>query len=145
MAQCFEHLNATARAYLPMIDEGIAEAISRGMYGEEPFRYNLIGRVIARSMEPPARLRFKAPQAFQPVLERPRRLTMPAFRAYQIQYIDRLRQANGLDLARGRVRSPPPYSWIPLPLGCAFAFTTSHERRHLWQARQILHDPAFPR
>jgi hypothetical protein len=63
---------------------------------------------------------------------------MAAFRAYQVQYIDRLRQANGLDLARARVRSPAAAGWLRIPLGCAFALTTAHERRHLWQARRVL-------
>jgi hypothetical protein len=68
---------------------------------------------------------------------------MAAFRAYQVQYVDRLRQANGLDLTRARVRSPI-LRWLKLPLGTAFAFTTSHERRHLWQARRIAETAGFP-
>jgi hypothetical protein len=69
---------------------------------------------------------------------------MAAFRAYQVQFIDRLRQANGLDLARARVRSPA-VSWLRLPLGSGFALVVAHERRHLLQARRIIADPAFPR
>lgn len=138
IAQCIEHLNATARAYLPMLDEGIADAIRRGQYGEGPFRYTLLGRLIARSQEPPPRLKFKSPRAFAPPPRRARQETMAAFRAYQVQYIDRLRQANGLDLARARVRSPAAYVWLRIPLGSAFALTTAHERRHLWQARRVL-------
>ncbi len=46
VARCIEHLNATARAYLPLLDEAIAHAIRRGLYGPGPFRYNWIGRLI---------------------------------------------------------------------------------------------------
>src|SRR5258707_9226064 len=53
IAQCVEHLNATARAYLPMLDEGIGNAIRLGLYGAGPFHYNLLGRVLASRMEPP--------------------------------------------------------------------------------------------
>ena len=69
---------------------------------------------------------------------------MAAFHAYQVQYVDRLRQANGLDLARARVSSPV-VTWIRFPLGTSLAFTTSHERRHLWQARRVTGSPSFPR
>jgi hypothetical protein len=138
IAQCIEHLNATAREYLPMMDEGIADAIRRGQYGEGPFRYTLLGRLVARSQEPPPRFKFRSPRAFEPPPRRARQATMAAFRAYQVQYIDRLRQANGLDLARARVRSPAAYAWLRIPLGSAFALTTAHERRHLWQARRVL-------
>jgi hypothetical protein len=68
---------------------------------------------------------------------------MAAFRAYQVQYVDRLRQANGLDLARARARSTVE-SWMVFPLGCAFAAMAAHERRHLWQANQLTQAPEFP-
>ena len=41
VAQCIDHLNVTARHYLPRLDEGIAEAMRRGMYGEGPFKHDL--------------------------------------------------------------------------------------------------------
>ena len=52
--------------------------------------------------EPPPRFTFKAPKEFLPPMDRPRREIVAAFRAYQVQYVDRLRQANGVDLARAR-------------------------------------------
>jgi len=69
---------------------------------------------------------------------------MAAFRAYQVQYIDRLRQANGLDLARARVSSPVT-RWIRMPLGSGFAMMVAHQRRHLAQARRVLSAEGFPR
>jgi hypothetical protein len=142
IAQCLEHLNTTARAYLPALDDGIADAIRRGLYGAGPFRYNLIGRLMAKSMEPPPRFSVKAPKVFQPGPPRSRQETLAAFGAYQVQFIDRLRQANGLDLARSRVKSPA--GWMRLPLGSTFALTAAHERRHLWQAHRVMEDPRFP-
>jgi hypothetical protein len=144
VAQCIEHLNVTARSYLPMLDEGIADAIRRGFYGAGPFRYNWFGRKFVQSQEPPVKRKFKAAKAFTPPPSRPRQEAMAAFRAYQVQFVDRLRQANGLDLARARVKSPV-VRWIRLPLGSGFALMIAHERRHLWQARNVVSDPAFPR
>jgi hypothetical protein len=143
IAECLEHMNATARSYLPAIDEGIADAIRNGAYAEGPFQYNLIGRLFARLLEPPARLRMRAPLDKQPGPQRPKRETLAGFRAYQVQYVDRLRQANGIDLSRSCVRSPLA-SWIRIPLGSAFASMAAHERRHLWQARKITRAEGFP-
>jgi hypothetical protein len=143
VAECIDHLNVTARLYLPQLDEGIANAIRQGLYGEGPFKYWWFARVFVRMLEPPPRMRVKSPAAFQPPPARTRREIMAAFRAYQVQYVDRLRQANGLDLARARVRSPV-VSWIQVPLGTGFAAMTAHERRHLWQARRVLDAPGFP-
>ncbi len=100
--------------------------------------------MFVRWLEPPPRFRMKTPAAFQPPPARTRKEIMAAFRAYQVQYIDRLRQANGFDLARAKVRSPVA-SWIRMPLGAGFAAMAAHERRHLWQARQVLEMPGFPK
>ena len=137
VAQCIDHLNATAREYLPMLDEGIADAIRRGLYSPGPYAYNWIGRLMVWMFDPKVRVRAKAPASFQPPAGRPRHDVMAAFRAYQVQYIDRLRQANGLDLARARVTSPVT-RLIRMPLGSAFALTVAHERRHLQQARRVI-------
>jgi hypothetical protein len=143
VAQCIDHLNVTARMYLPVLDEGIANAIRQGQYGEGPYTYWWLARMFVRMLEPPPPFRTKTPAAFQPPPGRTRREIMAAFRAYQVQYIDRLRQANGLDLARARTRSPVA-SWLVFPLGCGFAAMAAHERRHLWQARQVTQAPGFP-
>lgn len=144
VAQCIDHLNATARSYLPVLDEGIAEAIRRGMYNPGPFTYNWIGRSLVWVMEPPCRVRMKAPGPFQPAPARPRHEILAAFRAYQVQFVDRLRQASGLDLARARTTSPVA-RWLRMPLGSAFALMIAHERRHLAQARRVLTAPGFPK
>lgn len=102
VAQCLDHLNATAREYLPMLDEGIANAIRSGLYNPGPYAYNWIGRLMVYIVEPTTRLRATAPAAFRPAPGRPRHDVMAAFRAYQVQFIDRLRQADGLDLAQAR-------------------------------------------
>ncbi len=137
VAQCIDHLNSTAREYLPMLDEGIADAIRRGLYSPGPYAYNWIGRLMAWVVDPNTRIRAKTPRLFEPPAGRPRHDVMAAFRAYQVQYIDRLRQANGLDLARARVASPAA-RWIRMPLGSGFATMIAHERRHLQQARRVV-------
>ena len=144
VSQCLDHLNMTARLYLPTLDEGIADAIRRGMYNAGPFVYNWIGRLCVYVVSPTTRVRAKAPMPFQPPPGRVRQQVTSAFRAYQVQYIDRLRQANGLDLARARVTSPLA-RWIRMPLGSGFAMMIAHEQRHLEQARRVLRAPGFPR
>jgi hypothetical protein len=93
--------------------------------------------------EPPPRIKAKAPSRVQPAPERSRHEIVAALRAYQVQFVDRLRQANGLDLARARVGSPVS-RWVRISLGSGFAVMAAHERRHLWQAQRITELPGFP-
>lgn len=144
VAQVFEHLNVTARVYLPRLDEGIGDAIRRGLYGEGPFSYGWLGRLFVSITKPPPRFRTRAPRVFHPPPSRSRQEIMAAFRAYQVQYVDRLRQANGLDLARARVSSPAA-RWLRFSLGSGFALMVAHEQRHLWQIRRFLERADFPR
>jgi len=141
VAECLDHLNATARVYLPTLDEGISDAIRRGVYGEGPFKYNWLGRLSVRFSDLP--LRREASDEVQPAAGRTRREILSAFHAYQVQYIDRLRQANGVDLARARVRMSAS-GWLRIPLGSAFALMVVHSRRHLAQARRVIDAENFP-
>ena len=142
VAECIDHLNVTARLFLPQLDESIAEATRRGLYGEGPFDHDFVGRFFVRTMEPPARLKIKAPTSFQPA-QRSRSEIMAAFRGYQVQFVDRLRQASGLDLRRAKVHSPAS-TWIRMSLNSGFALMCAHERRHLWQAQRVLAAAGFP-
>jgi hypothetical protein len=137
VGQCIDHLNATAREYLPVLDAGIADAMRRGLYGPGPYRYNWIGRLHVLLMQPNSWVRGKARRPLYPLPSRSRQEIMAAFRAYQVQYVNRLRQANGLDLARARAASLVVH-WLPMPLGSAFALLITHERRHLVQAQRVL-------
>jgi hypothetical protein len=78
-----------------------------------------------------------------PGANRTRHEILAAFRAYQVQYIDRLRQANGVDLARARVRLPLN-GWLRIPLGSGFELMLVHSRRHLAQARRVMASDDFP-
>jgi len=141
IAECLDHLNATARVYLPALDEGISDAIRRGVYSEGPFKYNWLGRFSVRFSD--MRVRLKAPDEVLPGTGRTRSEILNAFRAYQVQYIDRLRQANGVDLARARVRMPVN-GWLRIPLGSGFELMAVHSRRHLAQARRVMDAENFP-
>ena len=141
IAECLDHLNATARVYLPSLDEGISDAIRRGVYGEGPFKYNWLGRLSVRLSN--LRVRCTATEDLQPGHGRTRREILAAFRAYQVQYIDRLRQANGVDLAKARVRLPS-WGWLKMPLGSGLAVVIAHSRRHLNQARHVAEHEHFP-
>jgi hypothetical protein len=144
IGECLSHLNVTARLCMPKLNEGISEGIRAGLYGDGPFRYGWLDRLIQRASEPPSRWHVWSPSAFRPVPGESRDDVLTAFHEVQRQFGECLRRADGLDLVRVRVTSPVA-RWRRFSLGAAFAVLAAHERRHLWQARCVTALPRYPR
>lgn len=143
IAECLAHLNLTAARFLPAIDAAVADGRARGLVGGGPFSYGLLERLFIRAMEPPPRLRVRAPRYFQPAAVQSRDRVLGEFLEWQDRIAAMIQRADGLDLARVRHRSPvaPIFRYS---LGTSFAALLAHERRHLWQARQVRNHPGFP-
>jgi hypothetical protein len=142
MAHCFDHLNTSARVFVPAIDGTIERARARGLTGSGPFAYPMLDRLFIAFNEPPPRLRVPAPRVLVPAPAASMSEIIAEFMDWQDRLRDRIRLAEGLDLRRARGRSPalPLVAWS---LGGLFAITLAHERRHLWQARQVRNAAGF--
>ena len=143
MAECFDHLNVTARLFMPAVDAAIATARAQGWRSQGPFVYPPFERLFLRLSEPPPKVRFKAPASFRPAANKPADCVRGEFMDWQEKLGERLVHADGLDLRRARHRSPAigVFRWS---LGTIFAVMLAHERRHIWQARQVRNRPGFP-
>jgi hypothetical protein len=143
IAECFDHLNRTAAVFVPTIESTIAEARRRGLEAPGPFTHSLLERMFARVNEPPPRFRARAPRKLAPGQSTPLAPTLDAFMNWQTKMGDCIVRAEGVDLRRARAKSPvlPLFTWS---LGAMFAIMLSHERRHIWQARQVRNERLFP-
>ena len=140
VAQCVEHLNVSAVAFFGVIDHGLQTDPA----GQGPFRYGWLERWFLRSMEPPVKTKVRARKKFLPPADAARDATLAAFLVYQDEIEERIRRADGLDLARIKVASPV-VGFIRYSLGIALQVMVAHERRHLWQAEQVRAHERFPR
>ena len=97
-------------------------------------------------MEPPPKRRLPTVRAFAPAPGSAYEIdaVLRDFEAVGEEYRACLAAARGLDLRRVRVRSPAS-RLLRFPLGGYIRGQTAHERRHLWQAGQVISDPRFPR
>ncbi|MEW6128194.1 MAG: DinB family protein [Acidobacteriota bacterium] len=143
IAECIEHLNVAAKLYFPLLDAKINQGRANKIFGQEPFRYGWFNNWFVRTLEPPVKLKVKTPKAFAPTADKSFAAVTEEFMQTQEAVIERLYQANGLDLRRLKIQSPRS-RLIKLRLGKAFAMIAAHERRHLWQARQLIAHPNFP-
>jgi hypothetical protein len=143
MAQCLDHLNLTGRKYLRALDRAIEDGHAKKILGRGPFRYGLLESWTVRVMDAPPMFRIRAPKAFAPAAEARLAESLAAFAALQDEFQKSLARADGLDLRRVKVRSPVTRH-IKFSLGKAFAAISAHQRRHLWQARQLRGHAGFP-
>src|SRR5262245_35022147 len=66
IAQCLDHLVATARAELPAVRRTIAEGRSRQVFGHGPYHYGLKGWLLIKAMGAQVRVKFKSPEVYLP-------------------------------------------------------------------------------
>jgi len=143
MAGCFDHLNKSAdQLFIRNIDTAIAKAKAQGLKSAGPFAYSALERWAVRTNDAPAKMRFKAPKNVQPSGSLRLDDVRAEFVRWQDEIAARLRQADGLDLRRAKYTWPFwPLKWS---LGATFQLILAHERRHIWQARQVRQSPGFP-
>src|ERR1035437_10289690 len=148
IGECFAHLNATNKVALPAIEAGILQGRASGKTGQSPFQYGFVSRKFIASQEPPVKKKFKAPAAFPPPAEVDRDATMAEYRRISGELKRLTRAADALHLARVKIQMPalPAVlrAIVRMPLGGQLLLTTTHDRRHLWQAEQVRNDPGFP-
>lgn len=143
IAECLLHLNIVGDRYVHVLETALADARARGLVGQGPFGYGRLGKWILAGTEPPPRRRYRAPRAFTPSHGQPITAVMPTFLHLQEQLMLRLEQADGLDMARVKVPALEA-GRFRFNLQLTFAWIVAHERRHLWQARQVRNHAAFP-
>jgi DinB superfamily len=136
ISQCIDHLVVTGRDSLSNIHIAIKEARSKGSLSQGPLRYRIIETWFVRLMDAPPRVRFKAPKAYTPPAFGCCNQRATNFYALQDEFLKCIEVAHGVDLSKVRV-SNAVSRLFRLSLGQEIAFNAAHERRHLWQARQV--------
>jgi hypothetical protein len=142
MAECLLHLNIVADRYVRTIETALEGAKARHFVARGIVVHGFLGKWILANTEPPPKRRYRSPRGFTPSYGQPITAVLPTFLHLQDQLTLQIEQAKGLDL--GRVRVPAPGLPLRFNLLLTLEWITAHERRHLWQARQVRENPAFP-
>lgn len=136
VGECLDHLNETARLYLPEFAEAVEAAREAGHLAPPGSdERTLFGRVVTWMQEPPVRLRMKTFEQIEPARETDPEEVLEAFVTLHEELIVRINEAADLDRKRVKLRSVLD-GRLKLSLGDWFHFLAAHARRHLWQARR---------
>lgn len=136
VSECLDHLALTNRIYVAAMMPAADRARAKGRLRTRPARPGIVGTWFVRKMEPPAQARWKAPRKIRPRTAPPLPEALAAFTASQPPIREFLLSNFDLDLAAIHFANP----FVP---GVRFSLATglhlipAHERRHLWQARNV--------
>ena len=141
VAQCFDHLLTTNKAYFPVIDGVLA--------GHKPTfweRMPLIprgGKLLIKSLDPKSTRKFKARKNFQPAQSDIRASVIDDFVDHQGQVVEKMRSTEHLDVENIIVTSPVA-AVMTYSLMDAYRIIVVHEQRHFEQAKRVTEEPSFP-
>jgi len=94
-------------------------------------------------LEPPVRLKVKAPASFVAPAALGPEATGHHWSSSQESFGARIRACDGFDMKAVSVRSQ--FGPVSFSLHGTFAILLTHQRRHLWQMRRLVSGPGLPR
>jgi hypothetical protein len=136
MAECVEHLNLTAEAYLPLLRAALGRGRRPGGSPPKRYRRDPLGWFMWRLAGPPVRYRTKTIAAFIPAAAVPLSQLLSEFDRLQAEQIGLVVLADGLKLGSLWITSPFDRRVRYNAYSC-LTILPRHQHRHLWQAEQI--------
>lgn len=135
--ECVGHLTLTTERFLPLLDAALAKSGRLESERKPRYRSSFLAWLLAKSLEPPARVRFKTTPPFVPGTEESLTGIRNAFAKSQDALRARLKTADGRDLNRAMVQSPFNAK-LSYNVYAGFRILAAHQRRHLWQAERAV-------
>ncbi len=135
IAECIVHLNMTASDHLPLIAAAIQRAKEQKLFGQGPFDLGVLGPLlmrVTRDISVPAPRKVARPV---PTGDASRLLS--DFMRVQDEWARLIKEGEGLDLEKVKIRSPYYFGLLRTRLCATFSWLIAHQRRHLLQAESI--------
>ena len=143
VAQCLAHLGLTNGVYVGHFLPVAERARSRPHRPFAGLHPTWFGRRFVASMEPPARQKIKTFKSLVPPSSIPLATALANYLASHDRYRQLVTAAGEVDTDRV-VAANPFLRAVRMRLSTALLVVPAHNRRHLWQARQVLAAPGFP-
>lgn len=143
IAECIDHLSVTANGYLPNIEKVLQVSSENKASGEQQIKFGIVGKFFKR-LEPPPKFKVKAPKKLAPNKNLNKDRVLNEFFRVQGKIKELMGKSAGQNINKLKVPSPI-VSLIKVRIGEFYAFTAVHERRHVWQIKEILKQTNFPR
>jgi hypothetical protein len=143
IAQCLEHLAIMNKHYAAAVRTGVEDGRRRNLRRTGPGRSTFFGRRFIESLEPPVKLKTKAPKVGRSPQDKPRDEIVRSYHESHDIIRQLIDDAADVDLTRATFQNPF-ISVIRMRVITGFGVLAAHDRRHLWQAEQVKLAPGYP-
>jgi len=137
IAQQFDHLITINSTYFPIFDEIRAGTYKLPWQGRVAFIYNLLGKLILKSVEPGNSRKTKTFPIWEPSKSEIPGDILDRFLEHQNKLSELMVSCKDL-IEKGQVISSPANKNIVYTVEIAFRVILTHERRHIMAAERIL-------
>jgi len=141
VCECLDHLNVVGGKLCEAFAAGLERAHREGLFARRGYRYGFLERWFAReasAIAPPRHKRVRTFRVYEPRPGQSVANVLADYHTLQTNLIERVEAANGIDIARLKIRSPAT-RWVRMSLGQWLQLVAGHQERHLeqaWQARR---------
>ena len=139
--ECFHHLIVTDELYYPRLHAVIEKASREG--GSTPFRPSSFGKTFIRYVSPGSQRKIKTFRTFEPSPALTDVTVLQQFVDHQDELTALIRQADGINLNRGKFSSPAS-RLLRFSVGEGLTVLVVHQQRHLQQAQRLTQRSDFP-
>jgi len=143
VAQCFDHLIASNKGFLPIIDSVRKGQKQSSIWQKLPVLPGVWGKLLIKSLDPSTTRKMKAPKKFEPAQSDISSTIVEDFVTQQGKIIDGMKATSHLDLERTIITSPA-LNIVTYSLMDAYRIIVVHERRHFQQAQRVVEESGFP-
>jgi len=136
VGQCLAHLGQMDSVLTSALRTAVRQANKNSLMPRKPIQPGWFGRWFVNQMEAPPRRKMKTPRQGIPEAHKSGEEILRAFIAAHDELRSLIHDARDLDLNRIRFRNPF-IGLLRYSVGTALLVIGAHDRRHLWQARQV--------
>lgn len=136
IAECIDHLIVTGYDYTNRFEEGLKIAEEKNLRSNGSFKYSWFAKKFIGFVEPPPKVKVKAPKKWRPNSRINKTKATTAFLQLQDRWVDLINRSVGLDISKIKLPSPAS-KFIKFSAFEILGVNSAHQRRHLLQAQKV--------
>ena len=144
VGECLEHIVQSNKQYFPEFDLIAKGGHKNSLWKKISPLSGLWGRMLLKSVSPDTQKKMKTASVFKPSRSSVPLSIISEFVKNNVELAGYIKKFEGVDLKKTKITSPVS-GIITYSLADAIKILTTHERRHINQAKKVMETEGFPK